>query len=133
MRTAPFLLVLVAACAAPGVPAGPADGWHGASYDDVVRAWGAPARSTKLTDGADVHTWVSAAPAPRSGVTQSVGVGVRSGGGGTSIGIGTGVRFAGGTRSSAPAQCERTLIFREGRVSEQQWQGPAEACEAFRR
>ena len=132
MRTSPALLVLLAACAAPGLTEGPADGWHGASYDDVVRAWGAPARSTRLTDGADVHTWVSDAPQIQPRVTQSVGVGMRSGGGGTRVGFGTGVRFAGGSRG-APARCERTLIFREGRVSEQQWQGAAEACELFRR
>jgi len=132
MRTAPALLVLLAACAGPGPTAGPADSWHGASYDEVVRAWGAPARSTRLSDGADVHTWVSDAPQTQGRVTQSVGVGMRSGGGGSSIGIGTGVRFSGGSRG-APARCERTLIFREGRVSEQQWQGSAEVCEAFRR
>src|SRR5260370_9608530 len=33
--------------------------WQGARYDDVVRAWGAPARSSKLADGRESHTWMS--------------------------------------------------------------------------
>ena len=33
--------------------------WAGATYDEAVRAWGPPARSTKLSDGSDVHTWVA--------------------------------------------------------------------------
>src|SRR5262249_44614113 len=120
--------VLLAACAAPGDTAGPESGWNGASYDDVVRAWGTPARSTKLTDGADVYTWVSEGTGTRGRGSPSIGIGMSSGGGG---GIGTGVRF--GRGGGEPVRCERTLIFRNGRVAEQKWQGPAEYCDSFRR
>jgi len=31
--------------------------WQGASYEEVLRVWGAPARSTTTADGRDWHTW----------------------------------------------------------------------------
>lgn len=127
MRIAPVLLVLLAACAVPGGTVGPEAGWDGASYDDVVRAWGTPARSTKLTDGADVYTWVSEGTGTRGRASPSVGIGIGSGG----VGIGTGVTFGAG--GGEPVRCERTLIFRGGHVAEQKWQGPAEYCDTFRR
>jgi hypothetical protein len=129
MRIAPVavLLFLLAACATSGETAGPESGWNGASYDDVVRAWGTPARSTKLTDGADVYTWVSEGTGTRGRVSPSVGIGIGSGG----VGIGTGVTF--GSGGGEPVRCERTLIFRAGRVAEQKWQGPADYCDTFRR
>jgi len=128
MRIAPLILVLLAACAAPGETAGPESGWNGASYDDVVRAWGTPARSTKLTDGSSVYTWVSDGTGTRGRVSPSIGIGIGSGGG---VGVGTGVVF--GSSGGEPLRCERTLIFRDGRVAEQKWQGPAEYCDSFRR
>jgi hypothetical protein len=127
MRVAPLIAVLLAACAAPGGTAGPETGWAGAAYDDVVRAWGTPTRSTKLTDGSDVYTWVSEGVGTRGRVSPSVGIGFGSGG----VGVGTGVMFNSG--GGEPVRCERTLIFRDGRVAEQKWQGPAEYCESFRR
>jgi hypothetical protein len=128
MKTALLILFLLAACAATGETAGPETGWNGASYDDVVRAWGTPARSTRLSDGASVYTWVSEGVGSRGRVSPSVGIGVSSGGG---VGIGTGVMF--GSGGGEPVRCERTLIFREGRVAEQNWQGPAEYCGTFHR
>jgi hypothetical protein len=127
MRLLPLILVLVAGCAS-GPSAGPENGWNGASYDDVVRAWGTPARSTKLTDGSNVYTWVSEGVGTRGRVSPSIGIGMSSGGG---VGVGTGVTF--GSGGGEPVRCERTLIFREGRVAEQNWQGPSEYCDTFRR
>jgi hypothetical protein len=128
MRTAFLILFFLAGCAAPGET--PESGWSGATYDEVVRAWGAPARSTKLTDGSNVYTWVSEGAGTRGGkVSPSIGIGIGSGGGG--VGIGTGVMF--GSGGGEPVRCERTLIFREGRVAEQNWQGPAEYCGSFHR
>jgi hypothetical protein len=128
MRIAPLILVLLAACAAPGETAAPESGWNGAAYDDVVRTWGTPARSTKLTDGADVYTWVSEGTGTRGRASPSIGIGIGSGGG---VGIGTGVTFGAG--GGEPVRCERTLIFRNGRVAEQKWRGSAEYCDTFRR
>ena len=128
MRIALTIVLLLAGCAASGPAAGPESGWSGASYDDVVRAWGTPARSTKLTDGADVYTWMSEGMGARGTVSPSIGIGMSSGGG---VGIGTGVTFGAG--GGEPVRCERTLIFREGRVAEQKWQGPTDYCDTFRR
>jgi hypothetical protein len=128
VRVVAPILVLLAACGSPGETAGPESGWNGASYDDVVRAWGTPARSTKLTDGSSVYTWVSEGTGTRGRVSPSIGIGIGSGGG---VGVGTGVVF--GSSGGEPVRCERTLIFRDGRVAEQKWQGPAEYCDSFRR
>jgi len=128
MRIIPVVAVVLAGCASAGGNPAPESGWNGASYDDVVRAWGTPARSTKLSDGSDVYTWVSEGTGTRGRVSPSIGIGVGSGGG---VGIGTGVMF--GSGGGEPVRCERTLIFRNGRVAEQKWQGPAEYCDTFRR
>jgi hypothetical protein len=128
MRISTLFGLLLAACAAPGENVGPDNGWNGATYDEVVRAWGTPARSTKLGDGSSVYTWVSEGVGTRGRVSPSVGIGISSGGG---VGIGTGVMF--GSSGGEPVRCERTLIFREGRVAEQNWQGPAEYCSSFKR
>ncbi|HKW36224.1 MAG TPA: hypothetical protein VJO54_00275 [Burkholderiales bacterium] len=128
MRFALAISLVLAGCAASGPASGPESGWNGASYDEVVRAWGTPARSTKLTDGSNVYTWVSEGVGARGRVSPSIGIGIGSGGG---VGIGTGVTF--GSGGGEPVRCERTLIFRDGRVAEQKWQGSAEYCESFRR
>lgn len=128
MRFAALMVLLLAGCATPDADMAGARGtWNGASYDEVVLQWGAPARSTKLTDGRDVYTWVSEGAATRGSVYPSIGISGGSGG----IGIGTGVIFGAG--GGEPVRCERTLIFKDGRVGEQSWQGPAEFCNGFRR
>src|SRR6185295_4418841 len=72
------------------------ESWSGASYDDVLRAWGPPTRSAKLADGADVHTWVSeSGPAVRQG--PSFGVGIFGGSGGGGMGVGASVPFGSGS------------------------------------
>jgi hypothetical protein len=128
MRIVALAVLLLSGCATPGVDlAGARDSWNGAPYDEVVLRWGAPVRSTKLTDGRDVYTWVSEGAATRGSVYPSIGISGGSGG----VGIGTGVIFASGGGESV--RCERTLIFKEGRVVEQNWQGPEEFCAGFRR
>jgi hypothetical protein len=125
---APLTALLVVACATPGADLAAArDSWIDATYDEVVLRWGAPSRSTKLSDGRDVYTWVSEGAARRGGVYPSIGISGGSGG----VGIGTGVIFA--SEEGENVRCERTLIFKEGHVVDQNWQGPAEFCSGFGR
>jgi hypothetical protein len=102
--------------------------WQGAHYDEVIARWGAPYRSTKLADGSPVHTWV-AEGGSSGGPTTSVGIFGSPGGGG--VGVGTGFIFGGG--GSEPQRCERTLIFRDNRVVDQNWIGDPTFCNQFRR
>ncbi len=118
-------LLGVAGCASRPPPPDPRDAWVGAAYDDVVRAWGTPVRSATLSDGRPAYTWAWEGSRPRTGVSPSVGIGVGSGG----FGIGSGVIF--GSGGSEPVHCERTLIFENGRVTEQNWQGAPEVCDRF--
>lgn len=128
MRTASVIAVLLAGCATGGELTDARDSWQGATYDEVVLRWGTPVRSTKLNDGRDVYTWMSESSISRGGVSPSIGIGVGSGGG---VSFGTGVMFRSG--GGEPVRCERTLIFKDGRVAEQNWQGPDEYCKDFRR
>lgn len=100
--------------------------WLGAGYDEVVLRWGTPARSTTLSEGRDAYTWVSEGAVSRGTLWPSIGIFGGSGG----VGIGTGVTMGPGGEL---ARCERTLVFKEGRVVEQTWQGTAEYCSTFRR
>jgi hypothetical protein len=102
--------------------------WQGASYDDVVRAWGPPAGGAVLADGRESRTWISEVRRPRGAIFPSIGVGV----GGGSVGVGVGI---GG---SAPIgedvqRCERALVFSAGRVVEQIWTGNESYCATLRR
>jgi len=129
MRIATLMVVLLAGCATSGGELTEArDSWDGATYDEVVLRWGTPARSTKLSDGRDVYTWVSESVGSRGSVHPSIGI---SGGSGGGIGIGTGIVF--GSSGGEPVRCERTLIFKAGRVDEQTWEGPAGYCRSFGR
>ncbi|TMG94396.1 MAG: hypothetical protein E6H72_02665 [Betaproteobacteria bacterium] len=129
MRIATLMVVLLAGCATSGGELTEArDSWDGATYDEVVLRWGTPARSTKLSDGRDVYTWVSESVGSRGSVHPSIGISAGSGGG---IGIGTGIMF--GSGGGEPVRCERTLIFKAGRVDEQTWEGPAGYCRSFGR
>lgn len=104
------------------------DAWLGASYDEVVTRWGTPARSTSFNDGRLVYTWVSEGVASRSAMRPSIGVSAGSG-----MGVGIGFGFGMGASHDTPVTCERNLIFRDGRVVDQSWFGPAEFCATFRR
>ena len=113
------------------------ESWVGATYDETVRTWGPPARSAKLADGAEVHTWVAeGGPTYRSGPSVGFGIGgIGFGGGGrTSTGVGVGASIPIGQGSvEPPARCERTMTFRDARLVEQSWIGPDEICSGFGR
>jgi len=129
MRIATLMVVLLAGCAAPGAEVTEArDSWDGATYDEVVLRWGTPARSTKLSDGRDVYTWISDSVGSRGNSSVGFGIGGGRGGG---VGIGTGIMFGSGGGESI--RCERTLVFKDGRVDEQTWEGPAQYCRSFAR
>ena len=122
MRSAPstrapsrssFLAVLaaagLAACAVDNELTAARDSWRGATYAQVVAAWGAPANSAK-----DSHTWRTedrpSAPMQRSGE-----------------GAGSVLFSAEGTG----ARCDRTLVFSGGRVREATWSGDPAFCKRF--
>src|SRR5258708_12318874 len=120
MRIATLMVVLLAGCAAPGGELAEARGsWDGATYDEVVLRWGAPARSTKLSDGRYVYTWVSDSVGSRG--SSSVGFGIGGGRGG-GIGIGTGIMF--GSGGGEPVRCERTPVFNNGPLDDQTRHAP---------
>jgi hypothetical protein len=125
------LALALAACATVEDVNKARDSWQGASYEDVLRAWGAPTRSTKTADGRDWHTWVTQSY-PQPGPSVGVGVGgVRIGGGGaTGVGVGVGMPVG---SPEPPARCERTLVFDNGRVIDQSWMGPPSMCADFKR
>jgi hypothetical protein len=102
--------------------------WHGATYEDAVRSWGTPVRSTTLPNGQDAHTWVSESVASRGSLWPSFGIFGGSHGG---VGFGTGVTM--GPGYGELQRCERTLFFENGRVVQQTWQGPGDYCGSFRR
>lgn len=107
------------------------ESWGGTTYDEVVRAWGQPQRSGKLSDGTEVHTWVSeSGPTYRSG--PSVGFGGFGGSGRGGVGVGVSVPIGSGT-VEPPARCERTLSFRDGRLVEQSWIGDDSVCAGYGR
>ncbi len=121
--------LLLMGCATTSVDIAPVrNAWMGASYEDVVSRWGTPVRSTSFNDGRFVYTWINEGVAPRSAIWPSIGV---SAGSGMGVGIGVGVTSAPGR--DAQVTCERTLIFRDGRVVDQTWYGPADFCATFRR
>lgn len=121
--------IILVACATPDRDLAAArESWRGASYDEVVAAWGAPVTSAK--DGAqETYTWVSMDHVAR-GAGPGVGIGIGVGSGrGIGVGVGGVIFGAGGEQ----ARCDRTLVFREGRVADETWNGPAEYCQRFAR
>jgi hypothetical protein len=132
MRYTLAILIFLAGCASTptGDVTSARGSWQDATYDDVVARWGTPVRSTKMTDGRDVYTWVSeSATGSRSVLFPSLGIFGGSGG----IGFGTGVTMGAGGIGGEMVRCERTLIFQNGRVADQTWQGPPDYCTSFRR
>ena len=104
-----FAAAGLAACAIDNELTAARDSWRGATYEQVVAAWGVPAQSAK-----DSHTWRSedrpTAPMQRSGE-----------------GAGSVLFSAEGTA----ARCERTLTFRDGRVREASRTGNPDFCKRF--
>src|SRR5215212_6073626 len=130
MRWTPAILLFLAGCAS--TPTGDLNtarsSWQGASYDEVVRSWGTPVRSTRLSDGRDVYTWVSDSVSSGPAFFPSLGI---FGGGHGGVGFGTGVTM--GSGGGEFVRCERTLFFESGRVVDQTWQGSPDYCGSFRR
>ena len=128
MRVPAMLLMVLSGCAATGGDLHETrDSWSGAVYDDVVARWGAADRHTILADGGYVYMWQSEGPPPRARLYPSIGIFGGSGG----LGVGTGVAIGGG--GGELVHCHRTLVFRNGRVVDQTWQGDPAYCENFRR
>ena len=80
--------------------------WRGATYDEVLKAWGAPTQS-----GVDTHSWLMS----ETRIQQAGGGGV------------------GGVIFAPPARCDRTLAFRDGRVVDERWIGDPAACRLYAR
>jgi len=106
--------------------------WRGASYDDVVAAWGPPNRIDK-SGPQEKHIWVTEGRVERP--RSTIGFGVGMGGGRGNVGVGVGV--GGGqvlSTSVEPVRCERALIVSEGRVvGEGEWTGDPGWCRSFAR
>ncbi len=102
--------------------------WLGASYEEVVSRWGTPVRSTSFDDGRLIYTWFSEGAASRTSLWPSIGVSAGSG-----MGVGIGIGVTSSPSRDAYVTCERTLIFRDGRVVDQSWFGPSDFCGTFRR
>lgn len=100
------MLCVVAGCASDRELNAARDSWRGASYDQVVSAWGPPSKTVR-----DSHTWSSEPLVHRSG----------GGAGGALFAVDTG-------------PCERTLIIQDRRVVRAgDWNGTAESCRRFAR
>ena len=105
--------------------------WYDATYEEVAARWGKPLASSKDADGSEMHLWRSEAPS-NSGSSVGVGFGTFGGGGNVGVGVGTGISVPVGP-APAPLVCERRMIFRDGRVVDQQWTGDPRYCETFKR
>jgi hypothetical protein len=104
----------VVACAAmDGELAAARESWHGATYDQVVAAWGPPTRNA-----GDSYTWFSEDRVPQA---------QRSGGGAGGV-------IFGAAPDSVAARCERTLLIQNARVVRAgDWKGEPEFCKRFGR
>ena len=134
MRLAvPVFFLLIAACASiEQETAQVRDAWQGVSHDEVVKRWGAPTRSATLTDGSQVHTWVSENQSRYGSSGASVGMGVFGGGHGGGVGMGIGFPIGSSTRVEG-LRCERTFTFKGGVVIQQSWTGEPDFCNTFKR
>ena len=89
------------------------ESWHGAAYEEVVAAWGPPARNAR-----DSYTWLSEDRVPQA---------QRSGSGAGGV-------IFGGPPDSVAARCERTLMIQNGRVLRAgDWKGEPQFCKRFGR
>lgn len=98
------MLLVLAGCASHRELSAARDSWRGASYDQVIAAWGPPTKTMR-----DSHTWSSEPLVHRSG----------GGAGGALFGAETG-------------PCERALVIQERRVVRAgDWNGTADSCRRF--
>jgi hypothetical protein len=104
----------VVACAAMDSELAAArESWRGATYDQVVAAWGPPTRSA-----GDSYTWLSEDRVPQA---------QRSGSGAGGV-------IFGAAPDSVAARCERTLLIQNVRVVRAgDWKGAPEFCKRFGR
>jgi hypothetical protein len=123
-------LALAAACATPAEDRAAAQkSWDGATYEEVVRAWGVPTRTTMLGDDREARSWLTEAARARGVLYPSVGVSGGTGNVGVGVGMGSSMPIG-----EEVQQCERTLVFAGERVVEQgPWFGPDVFCAKFRR
>jgi len=129
MRALSAIVILLAGCASTGGDIqGARDSWNGAAYDEVVSHWGAPQRHKTLADGAQAYTWESEGRNDAGPGYSSIAA--LGGSGGASMGITGALPEHGG---SELVRCDRLLVFRNGRVAEQTWQGQPVFCDRFRR
>jgi hypothetical protein len=127
IKSSPLTLValaLLAGCATTADVEKAKASWQGATYDEVVTAWGQPATHAALQDGTQSYTWISQS----AGYGTSVGAYGGTGGGG--VGISLPLPGMGGMVSG---HCQRTLGFKDGRVVNQTWQGTTQYCSIFTR
>ena len=105
-RTTVLALLVVVGCAGDRELAAARDSWRGATYDQVVAAWGHPTKTVR-----DSYIWSAEAPVHRSG----------GGAGGALFGADTG-------------PCERALVIQDRRVVRAgEWNGTPESCRRFAR
>jgi hypothetical protein len=124
-------LALLGACATARDVDEAKSSWQGATYEEVLRAWGAPVRSAVTNDGRYWYTWETAAVA-QPGPSVGFGIGGVRMGGGSGVGVGVGTSMPVGS-PPAPQRCERTLIFENAKVIDQSWIGPPSMCADFKR
>jgi len=124
-------LALLGACATAQDVDRAKDSWQGASYEEVLRVWGAPARNAVTNDGRYWYTWETVGYA-QPGPSVGFGLGGMRVGGGGGVGVGVGTSVPVGS-PSPPERCERTLIFKDGVVVDQSWIGPPSMCADFKR
>jgi len=124
-------LALLGACATAQDVDRAKDSWQGATYEEVLRAWGAPARNAVTNDGRYWYTWETVGYA-QPGPSVGFGLGGMRVGGGSGVGVGVGTSVPVGS-PSPPERCERTLIFKDGVVVDQSWIGPPSMCADFKR
>jgi hypothetical protein len=124
------IVLFLSACATDLVKV--REGWYGATYEDVTRAWGKPTSSSKLPDGGDEHVWIAETPSAGSTSSIGVGFGIFRGSGNVGVGAGTGVNVPTG-QPLPPTRCERRMTFRDGRVVDQVWNGDPRYCSGYRR
>lgn len=103
----------IAACGLDSELSAARESWRGASYDQVVAAWGPPTRNAK-----DSYTWLSEDRVPQA---------QRSGSGAGGV-------IFGGAPGAVAARCERTLLIQDARVVRaSDWKGEPEFCKRFAR
>lgn len=114
--------VVLAACAGLRTNMNDArNSWQGIPYKEVVEQWGQPTSSARPADGRESRTWVSEGQLSR--IVPSLGFYF-----GSSSGIGGEIT----PQPTGPLRrCERTLIFQNGKVVEQSWEGDDNYCSTF--